>query len=483
LFRESGEGFALLHRRIENYVLIRRGRRPRKKQSKRPPEEDYEPDVEPAYLSSVSDENDPGDEKRDSDQEGSDSDDEESDSGDVDPPPSQTKPGTSKMASVSPHQPAKENMANTLSPLSLKKSAKPGNDYGFHPLPRGGKLPMRTNPSGNGRVPMSSQPKTIPATKLEPRPASSSSSSKTRNQGPSPPNTQPLPIDPPKPTKPEMLSKAASQPAKKSTPPENTTQGGPTDLAGVASNLNPDAAAAAKGPSLPQVMEPGPSQNEAPAESGDQPEGPRSLHPYPSSPTQNSHKSDIESLYASPSPGKVVTELEPIELDSDPDFEMMEQMLLSHRGPSSQSQSIKKESGAQSPVPSKAGRPLKRQRSHPSPERFSQAPTQIPQVNSKPVKRPRVNGPQSSNLVAALNDRTKHPEFWDLDGTVVLQVDDILFRVMRSTLSKASPWFQRLFSEESDHLETMAGCPLYMIEEDFSHNDFANLLRGLENGM
>ena len=471
--------------------MIRRGRRPRKKQTKRPPEEDYEPDVEPVYLSSVSDENDPGDEKRDSDQEGSDSDsDEESDSGDVDPPPSQTKPGTGKMASVSPHQPAKENTANPLSLLSPKKLARPGNGCIIHPLPRGEKLPTRTNPSSNGRVPMSSQSKTIPATKIEPRPTPSSSSSKTRNQGPSPPNknpappsTQPPPIDPPKPTEPERLPKAASQPAKKSAPPEKTTQGGPTDLAGVASNLNPDAAAAAKGPSLPQVMEPEPGQNEALAESGDQSEGPRRLHPYPSSPTQNSHKSDIESLYASPSPGKVVTELEPIELDSDPDFEMMEQMLLSHRGPSSQSRSIEKESGAQSPVPSKAGRPLKRQRSHASPDRFSQAPTQIHQVNSKPVKRPRVDGPRSSNLVAALNDRTKHPEFWDLDGNVVLQVDNILFRVTRSTLSKASPWFQRLFSEESDHLETIAGCPLYTIEEDFSHNDFANLLRGLENGM
>jgi hypothetical protein len=109
--------------------------------------------------------------------------------------------------------------------------------------------------------------------------------------------------------------------------------------------------------------------------------------------------------------------------------------------------------------------------------------TQTPQVNFKPVKRPQVNGPHSSDLAVVLNDRTKHPEFWDLDGTVILQVDNVLFRVMRSTLTKASPWFQRLFSKEFDRLETMAGCPLYTIEEEFSHRDFANLLRGLENGM
>ena len=230
------------------------------------------------------------------------------------------------------------------------------------------------------------------------------------------------------------------------------------------------------------VGPPKPSQPENPTKAAPQPEGSPVKSP-PDEPAQNSfNKSDIESLYASPSPEKRTAELEPIEIDSDPDFEMMEQMLLSHRGPSSQSQPIKKESTAQLQTLFGTKRPLKRQRSYPSPN-SSQIPAKTPRADLKPAKRPRVNRLHSSNSVVVLNDRRKHPEFWDLDGTVILQVDDVLFRVMRSALSKASPWFQRLFSEEHGHLEIMVGCPLYTIEEDFSHLDFANLLRGLENGL
>jgi len=199
--------------------------------------------------------------------------------------------------------------------------------------------------------------------------------------------------------------------------------------------------------------------------------------------TRNSTEPNIESLYASPSPEKTVTELVPIDLDSDQDFEMTDRMLASHRGPLSQSQPIKTEPTAQSSVLSQAKGPLKRQRSHSSPNKSSQAPTRSPQANPRSTKRLRVNKSHSPNSTTVLNDRRKHPEFWDLDGTVILQVDTILFRVMRSTLSKASPWFRHLFSEGLDHLEIMAGCPVYTIEEDFSHLDFANLLRGLENGL
>ena len=219
--------------------------------------------------------------------------------------------------------------------------------------------------------------------------------------------------------------------------------------------------------------EPVSNEKETPTQSGNPPEGSPAGRPLTSP-----YKSDIESLYASPSP-KMITDLEPIELESEPDFEMMEQMLLSHRGPHS-SQSTKKESSTQPPPPCKTPRPLKRQRSHPSIHGSSQALTQEPQAG---VKRPRVQGLRSSNSAAALGDRKKHPEFWDLDGTVVLQVEDVLFRVMRSTLGKASPWFQRLFSGDFEHLEIMAGCPVYLIEEDLGHLDFANLLSGLENGL
>ena len=266
-------------------------------------------------------------------------------------------------------------------------------------------------------------------------------------------------------------------------PVKKVVQGGPPNSADAGSDPSLDAVATAKDLSPSRAAKSEPNRNNTTVESDNQPDG-SLVKSSPGESTQDlTDKSDIESLYASPSPEMKTMELDPIELDSDPDFEMMERMLLSHRGPSSQSQSVKKESVVQSPAPFGTKRPLKRQRSHPSLIECSQVPTQTPQADLKQAKRPRVNGSHSSDSAIVLHDRKKHPEFWDLDGTVILQVDDVLFRVMRSTLSKASPWFQRLFDEERDHLEIMAGCPVYTVEEDFSHLDFANLLRGLENGL
>lgn len=258
---------------------------------------------------------------------------------------------------------------------------------------------------------------------------------------------------------------------------EKVIQAGPSNSADVGGDPSPDTTATSKDPSLPLTTGPELNQDETVVGLDSRSEGSPAKSPPDESIQDPFNKSDIESLYASPSPEKMITALDAIELDSDPDFEMMERMLLSHRGPSSQPQAT------QSSVLSGTKRPLKRQWSHPSLIGSSQVPTQPPQPDSKRTKRPRVNEPHSFDSAMVLNDRKKHPEFWELDGTVILQVDDILFRVMRSTLSKASPWFQRLFSEEHDHLEIMAGCPVYVIEEDFSHLDFANILRGLENGL
>lgn len=420
-------------------------------------------------------------------------------SSDVGPPPSRGLRARNTMTS-SLSLPRSTATANPLSSSSLKRLTKSSSKSKLTFLQPPQKVmpksatPKRSRSStGSKQAPTSSQRKpsgptqpTVPTKfnlKTPPtRPnitSSNSSLSKARSLSstpkPVPPNktsvpltTQPLPVNPPKLTQPETTT----QPVEKSTHPENTVQGGPLDSADASDNPNFDNVVTPNDPSPSRVVEPEPDQNETPTESEKRPEGSPAKSPLGQS-TQN--PSDIESLYASPSPEKAVTELEPIELDSDPDFEMMELMLLSHRGPSSQSQPIKKESAAQSPA-------LKGQRSHPSPNESSQAPPQTPQTDFKSAKRPRVNGPSPSDFVV-LNERRKHPEFWDLDGTVILQVDDVLFRVMRSALSKASPWFQRLFSEELDHLEIMAGCPVYVVEEDFSHLDFANLLRGLENGL
>ena len=380
-------------------------------------------------------------------------DDEGSNSIDIRPLP-QLKPGKSGIAGMSPHQLTKGNVVNPLSSPSLKK------------LNKSGSKPKPSLPLSRGVMPKSSPQGSAAPNKIS-----------------VPSRTEPSPIGPPNPSQPENPTRVASQTVEKNTIPEKVVQGGPPNSADVGSDPNPDAVAATKDPNPSRVAEPELSQNGTIVEPGNRPEGSPAKSPPDESTQDLLYKSDIESLYASPSPEKTIMELDPIELDSDPDFEMMELMLLSHRGPSSQSQSIKKESTAQSPAFFETKRPLKRQRSHPSLLESSQVPTQPPQADLKQVKRLRVNGPHSPGSVMVLNDRKKHPEFWDLDGTVILQVDDVLFRTMRSTLSKASPWFQRLFSEERHHLEIMAGCPVYQIEEDFNHLDFANLLRGLENGL
>ena len=428
-------------------------------------------------------------------------------SDDPDPPPSHTKPDGSRMAGRSKNSYGKATVISNReanrailshSPKILPKARATMSVFDPpHRRTKATKLSLRPGSSKQASTP--SQPTsltptrpTAPAKLTPPSIGPTGEPSIMTQEQPSlpqlsPPNTTstPLntnqsPVDPPKKTNPRHPNKVASQPIGESTPPEETTLEQPEGLVDVTSNSNPDDVTVADTSPSPEPdkspsWEPDPSQNGTPRRS------PTSK----SLPTQSAHHSpepDIESLYASPSPKKTVTELVPIELDSDPDFETMERMLSSHRGPLSQSQPVKTEPTAQLSALSQAERPLKRQRSY-SPDKSSQAPTRSHQANSRSTKRVRVNGSYSPNSTVVLNDRRKHPEFWDLDGTVILQVDNVLFRVMRSTLSKASPWFRHLFSEELDHLEIMAGCPVYTIEDDFSHLDFANLLRGLENGL
>ena len=332
--------------------------------------------------------------------------------------------------------------------------------------------------------------------KSKPRPKTSniaSSSSDSPEWPKLPPSPDPPPSEPashketPAPSRtrlPHMVPQNQPQPngstqvAKESTP-GRISQGGPPDPVDETNSPGCNHPTAAKNPGPLRVAEQGLDQNETSAGSRNPP-----AQSPPDQSAKNSYNSCIESLYASRSPKKPNTEFEPIELDSEPGFKMMEQMELSHPGVPSQSQRIKKEEDDQPQTPLKNQRHLKRQRSRPSQSHTpAQVPTQDPRTGSGPVKRLRVKEPQPSDLAVALNDRRKHPDFWDLDGTAVLQVDDVLFRVVRSTLSKVSPWFQRLFSKDFENIEVMAGCPVYMIEEDLSHLDFASLLRGLENGL
>lgn len=416
------------------------------------------------------------------DDEGPDSNCKEPGPGNADPPlPKTEKPGSGTTGAPS-SQVTNEGATNSLPPPPTKKSTKAESKPKPEFPPASPKVaaqpatPLQPVSSADSkRAPTSSQPRTLgptpaPSVLVKSVPPSEAtaevpSSSKAQNTGPSPaPRTRLSSAKPqgsPNPTKAHNTTPLVGGDAS-----EKVSQGGPPDQVDVNNKSNPGEATTAKDPSPPRVVELGPNENGALTQSGDL--------GLPARSSPRSCRSDIESLYAL-SPPNMAGEIEPIDLESDPDFEMMERMLLSHRGPQS-SQPVKEEPPSQPLASFKNSRLLKRQRSHPSLPGSSQAPAQEPRAGSKPVKRPRVKGP-------SLNDRKKHEDFWDLDGTVVLQVENVIFRVMRSTLSKASPWFRKMFNENFDQLEIMAGCPVYTVEEDLSHLDLANLLCGLENGL
>jgi hypothetical protein len=60
-------------------------------------------------------------------------------------------------------------------------------------------------------------------------------------------------------------------------------------------------------------------------------------------------------------------------------------------------------------------------------------------------------------------------DLWFEDGTVVLQVENTLFKVYRGTLRQQSPFFDDLFTlpqQENEESEKYEGCPLVVMPGD-----------------
>ncbi|THH12816.1 hypothetical protein EW146_g7343 [Bondarzewia mesenterica] len=89
----------------------------------------------------------------------------------------------------------------------------------------------------------------------------------------------------------------------------------------------------------------------------------------------------------------------------------------------------------------------------------------------------------------------RHDTFWHLDGSVVIQVEKIMFKLHRSRLSHQSEFFARLFSrakggggsaetdpaDDSDYpIELVDRCPIYHISETTA-KDFECLLIALDD--
>ncbi|KAL1679847.1 hypothetical protein EV122DRAFT_209173 [Schizophyllum commune] len=77
----------------------------------------------------------------------------------------------------------------------------------------------------------------------------------------------------------------------------------------------------------------------------------------------------------------------------------------------------------------------------------------------------------------------KHEDFWALDGSVILQVEDCQFKLHRSSLAKQSAWMSVLFEEAPDG-EDVGGMPIYCLDKTgLRASDFEVLLRTWENAM
>ena len=86
--------------------------------------------------------------------------------------------------------------------------------------------------------------------------------------------------------------------------------------------------------------------------------------------------------------------------------------------------------------------------------------------------------------------RSRHPEWWLLDGSVIIQIDDVMFRLHRSRLAQLSEYFSQRFKVpeyDSDvgieeQLDQLDGLPVFKVRET-TVSDFEELLTALDNAM
>ncbi|RPD60475.1 hypothetical protein L227DRAFT_547400 [Lentinus tigrinus ALCF2SS1-6] len=131
--------------------------------------------------------------------------------------------------------------------------------------------------------------------------------------------------------------------------------------------------------------------------------------------------------------------------------------------------------------PPPASQPLPRPVATPQKASSSAAAAMPPPSTTKVNDKPKDKGKQK--MVA----RKRSANFWHLDGSVVVQVQNTLFRLHRSRLMQQSEYFSALFSgdgrdsggEEPDIVDS---CPVYVVK-GVSVLDFERLLTALDAGI
>ncbi|KAL0565030.1 hypothetical protein V5O48_017003 [Marasmius crinis-equi] len=97
------------------------------------------------------------------------------------------------------------------------------------------------------------------------------------------------------------------------------------------------------------------------------------------------------------------------------------------------------------------------------------------------INRPAIQQPPKPRDDYDASKHTKHEKFWFYDGSVVLNVDDNLFRVHKTILSTHCEVFETLFSipqQASLKEERIEGCPVVRLAGDKA-NDMSDLLSAL----
>ncbi|KAL1704689.1 hypothetical protein EV121DRAFT_280176 [Schizophyllum commune] len=102
---------------------------------------------------------------------------------------------------------------------------------------------------------------------------------------------------------------------------------------------------------------------------------------------------------------------------------------------------------------------------------------------STPEPSARANKRQRTEDPPDLSAAERHDKHWCRDGSVVLHVEDTLFRVHQSTLERVSEAFKDLFAVPQPEGETLVdGCPVVRLEGDSGY-DWASLLDAIYDSL
>lgn len=118
----------------------------------------------------------------------------------------------------------------------------------------------------------------------------------------------------------------------------------------------------------------------------------------------------------------------------------------------------------------------------------SSVPTKSSQAvqTSQPYPRIIKDSPSKYTHVEPPPKKLRHSRFWAMDGSVVIDVHNTLFKLHRSRLTQQSDYFKNLFHDDSargDQARRIEdGCPIYTVD-CMSVTDFVQLLTSMDDAM